>query len=831
MSKDLQKIQAKITLSEFPCPMVVESTVSLYIHVPNLDSFMSQLMLHRPIKPRVALFLDFLSPTLAHNRAASSSSRRSQDEANDTVSDTATVLPSTEPHKLFRDTLCSAPLRTRDRELARYDMKKLAVIPSQPIMQHEIYGNISERLQTLHSGSNPALVDEKVGTFNAAVISLRLALKDGDISLASRHWYTMQQDNLLSFLGPSHIEGYSRLISDLHPLNNPATKWGNAELYAAERIALGTATLGSATAALITCMQYRIIQNEPDEAISLYRTFFRSSIEGKIGSLTQDEEVKDEDVNSLLSFPDQHIRYSAGRATVLLMVIVAHAMKNSFADALHDYLRTAVRISDSTLLGRLQPFAYNPSLQERSKIFAQKLGVARSIANSATLIQHINNLSRNHAIDEVENLYKAVLDGFSEPYAYLTTNVNAVSHDTPIHINEASWSCFVTAFVGCRKNKLAEKAWDDMVSHGITPGVVAWTALILGYEDLGQVAQTVQAWDAMLSVGVKPDAHAYRSLCSALCKGEQPDEALKHLKEYESRIADGSLPSDNSIWVYNTVLHGLLVNSREPDAVQLLQKMQQGQPKPDLVTYNTFLRYYGRRADFKAMGSTLQRLASDGLMGDTFTFTTILSALLKAGRKDAEELTFKLMQKQNITLDVGFYSAIIDYQVRQQHPKHLQSALNILKRMEEDPAVKANQVPYTSILAGIYRVHWLDRKVADECARYIQDRMKAQQIRPNRVTYHILIAAALENRQPEGLQNALSLYRDMIRRRIGMTNDTWAVILRGLVDRKEWALANEVVDDMDRMGDVKPVGATAKFVAKIRRRAAKRVKLGPDGYI
>ena len=540
---------------------------------------------------------------------------------------------------------------------------------------------------------------------------------------------------------------------------------------------------------------------------------------------------EDVDANSLLSLPDQHIRYSPGRVTVLLMVIVAHAMKNSFTDALHDYLQTAVRISDSTLLGRLHLFAYNPSLQERSRLFTQKLGVARSIANSATLIQHINNLSRNHAIDEVEKLYNAVLDGFSGPYAYLTTNANAVSHDTPIHINEASWGCFVTAFVRCRKNKLAEKAWDDMVSYGITPSVVAWTALILGYEDLGQVAQTVQAWDAMLSVGVKPDAYTYRSLCSVLCKGEQPDEALKRLKEYEGRIAGGSLPSDNSIRVYNTVLHGLLVNSREPDAVQLLRKMQQGQPKPDLVTYNTFLRYYGRRADFKALGSTLQRLASDGLMGDAFTFTTILSALLKAGREDAEELTFKLMQKQNITPNVGFYSAIIDYQVRQQHPKHLQSALNILKRMEEDSAVKANQVPYTSLLAGIYRVHWLDRKVADECARYIQDRMKAQQIRPNRVTYHILIAAALENRQPEGLQNALSLYRDMVNRRIGMTNDTWAVILRGLVDRKEWALANEVVDDMDRMGDVEPVGATAKFVAKIRQRAAKRMQLGPDGYI
>lgn len=791
---------------------------------------------HAQVKARASLFLDFLAPTIAHCRAASSSSRRSQVESrsrNDSEHSTATSSKPTERKELSQNILQHTSSQAREQGRERFDIKKLGTIPSPPVRQYELFQNISERLQFLHSESSLGVPEDKIETFNKTMGNLRQATREGDISLAAEYWQSLKKRNLLSFLGPSHIEACSRHISSLHPLNNPATKWDDEQLDAAETIAIGAAALGSATAALTTCMQYHIAQNKPDNAIRLYRKYHNSLQEEKdvMCSLTQGRaKGNDADTDYLgLSLPDQPKRYSPGRATVLLTVIVAHAMNDSFKDALHDYLQTTVKIHDSTLGGRLKQFVSDPSLRERATIFAQKLEVARNIANSATLTEHINNLSRNHAINEVEKLYKAVLDGFSGPYAYLTTNADAVSHNTPIHINEASWGCFITAFVRCRKNKLAEKAWDDMVAYGITPSVKAWTALFLGYEDLGQVDQTVQAWDAMLSEGIKPDAHAYRCLCSVLCKAERSDEALKHLQEYEGRVADGSLPPNNSIRVYNTVLHGLLINSREPLAVEFLQKMQQGEPKPDLVTYNTFLRYYGRRADFKALGATLQRLASDGLVGDAFTFTTILSALLKAGREDAEELTFKLMQKQNISPNVGFYSAIIDYQVRQQDPKNLRSALNILKRMEEDSAVKANQVPYTSLLAGIYRVNWLDRKVADECAQYIQGRMKAQQIRPNRVTYHILIAAALENRQPEGLQNALSLYRDMVRRRIGMTNDTWAVILRGLVDRKEWALANEVVDDMNKMGDVHPVGATANFVARIRQRAAKRMPLGPDG--
>jgi hypothetical protein len=231
------------------------------------------------------------------------------------------------------------------------------------------------------------------------------------------------------------------------------------------------------------------------------------------------------------------------------------------------------------------------------------------------------------------------------------------------------------------------------------------------------------------------------------------------------------------------------------------------------------------------LGSTLQQLGSDGLTGDALTFTPILSALLKAGRDDAEEIMFNLMKKQNMAPNVGFYAALIDHQVRLCETRNLRAALNILRRMEGDPEIKVNQVPYTSILAGIYREHWLEPRGSRRMSEYILDRMKARKVRPNRVTYHILISACMENQEPEGLQNALSLYREMRKQRVGMTNDTWYTILQGLISRGEWALAKEMVNDLTKIGDVTPVGATARLVARIRKKPTQEMRLGPEGYL
>ncbi|KZP16854.1 hypothetical protein FIBSPDRAFT_865610 [Athelia psychrophila] len=753
---------------------------------------------------KAVLLPDFLVPGLLNYRAASSSASR--------------------------------PARDKQAKPA-YDTAKLAVFPVDCKPAPALYKNITERINALHSGSNTLAQDENIGAFNATAGKLRTALKAGDVLAAFKYWTSLEEKGLFSVLGVTIVEGYSELITDIIPAPNKPHTWTHAEREAAEHIALGAATIGKATRALSACMLHSISGGDPDAALALFDRYLAVSSEslqtnvdpGKAELGEKPRETHSESHN--ISLTDKILGYSPGRSEVLLMATAAHAAKDAFPDALRTYLRTSFRIPPSALQGNLKAFAFDPSLRAKVQFFVPRLEIGRLIANPASLRQHISNLVDAHALDRLQRDYKAILDATSGPDAFVALHVDAVTDTKPVIMAEASWGDFLTAFLRLRRQDLAEKLWDDMVARTIIPGVVTWTALFDGYDSLGKVEGTLAGWEAMLAQGVKPNAFTYRSLCSVLCTARRPDDALKAMKDFEDTLPKKSHPVENTLPLYNTLIHGLLTNSREAEASTILQKMQEGGPKPNVVTYNTFLRYFGRKADFKGLGSTLERLTTDGLVGDTFTFTTILSALLKAGREDAEEITFNLINKQKVAPDTGFYTALIDHQVRLKEPQNMKAALSILKRMEQDPEIRMNPVPYTSILAGIYRVHWLDPEVAEECKEYVISRMKSSSTSPNRVTYHILISATLENQHPEGLQQALSLYREMRRRLIGMSNDTWYVLLNGLIQRGEWAMANEMVADLRKIGDVKPVGATLKLVDRIRKHALQKAHRGPSAYI
>lgn len=805
------------TLSEFPCPMVV--VMHFRVRLPS-SSITVALTRKFPVHSRPPSSLQVASGHFTFAFLLMLCRARSKARS---------ILP---PDFLIPSLLnyrSSSTSIAHDRKLgSQYDQQKLAAFPAPSVTPHNLHKNITERIIALHSGLGMAVPDENVYVFNTTASQLRQSLKE-DLLAAGKFWSVLEERGLLHFLGPPHLEGYSTLISGLCPVNNRDAQWDEPRRKVAEEIALVAATNGNSTKALSTCMLFNITRKDPDATLELYRRYLELLKEKD--ELSEGKSGYQDHPNVLgLSLPDKPLVYAPGRSSVLLMAIAAHASKESFHNAIPIYAGTNIRISLSNLKSKLKVFHYDPALQKRVENYILRLDTARLVTYPNLLANHLNNCVQDRSITRIETLYTAILGGLSGPDAYLATSPEVVTLKKPIHVAEASWGCFLTAFIRCRQDNLAEKLWDDMIRLNIKPGVVMWTALFDGYDSLGLVEDTKAGWKTMLSEGVQPDASAYRSLISVLCTARKTDEALQALRTYEAEVSKGTLSSDSSLRVYNTLIHGLLTNTRPEDANAILHQMQIHGPKPDIVTYNTFLRYFSRSEDFASMGTILQRLSSDGLTGDAFTFTPVLSALLKAGRADAEEIMFNLMKKQNMAPNVGFYTALIDHQVRLCETKNLQSAINILRRMEMDPEVKANQVPYTSILAGIYRVQWLEPQVAEECREYILSRMRARKIRPNRVTYHILIAACLENPAPEGLQNALSLYREMRKNHVGMSNDTLYTILHGLIGRKEWALAKEIVEDMTKTRDVMPVGATADLVARIRKKAIHKMNLGPEGY-
>ncbi|EPT04001.1 hypothetical protein FOMPIDRAFT_120794 [Fomitopsis schrenkii] len=276
-------------------------------------------------------------------------------------------------------------------------------------------------------------------------------------------------------------------------------------------------------------------------------------------------------------------------------------------------------------------------------------------------------------------------------------------------------------------------------------------------------------------------------------------------------------PKETSVLVvYNSMLHGLLFYDREKDARALLQEMQLEGPAPDIVTYNTFLRWYARKDQLKSLAEVLQMLEPTGLKGDVYTFSIVLSALMKV-RDDAPQIMLSLMERHGVQPNTATMTSIIDQQVRAHTQTGFRSALDLLSRMERGDikGAEPNEVTYTAMLTAIHRSTRLERNVIEEYRDIIWKRMQDRGIKPVRSTYNTIIKSCFDNPDSESVQWAMKYYRDMVRRGLFMANDTWYILLQGLLRRKEYALANELVNDM-REQEFVPSAALAELIRRVR---------------
>ncbi|KAF8846274.1 hypothetical protein BDN67DRAFT_960978 [Paxillus ammoniavirescens] len=704
------------------------------------------------------------------------------------------------------------------------DKKKLPALPtsSQANDPAVLCQNIKDQISSLRN-RGPAIPDPDVLFFNQRVVELRQALSARDIHRVWKHWLQLQERGLLGLFGPQ-LRGYSESLAKLCPRFSEA--WDPRERKVVEEIALHTAT-GGAVDALVACMATYLRSGDSKATLDLYARFLQVS-DGKVlstQSLTPTSE-EDAEVDELV-MDDSHPRSSV-HPNVLLAAITAHALENSFPAALSAYLQSPIRFPLHLMKEFLSTF-HDKSLNAKVEDYVRRLHVARYISEPRILTARTSAFAASRDSQGLEKLYRSLIDGISGSEPYIAASPADVTVEHPVALEEVNWAAFLTAFLRCNRRDLAEALWNDMVRFRVRPTVITWTALLDGYDAMGEAEDAEKAWNTMIAVGVEPTAMSYRAIISTLFNARKPDDAVKYFALFQARLANGMTPTpEHSLTLYNTVIHGLLKNRREGDAHALLQRLREKGPKPDIISFNTLLHYHGRRGEFRTISRILEWIKEDGFVGDVYTFSTVLSALLKIGRTDATDAVLNLMRKQNIEPNVAVFTAIINHQMEEGAEQGLRAAMELLQKMEQNPEAQPNEVTYTGILASLHRHDWPDLTLARQCKQHVLEGMKKRNIQPNRATYHILIKASLENPTPEGMENALRYYRDMVKRKISIGPDTWYVLLRGLIAREAWAVADELVDDLTRERTL--YGGLESLVGRIRKRRTWKMRLGPRAY-
>jgi len=357
-----------------------------------------------------------------------------------------------------------------------------------------------------------------------------------------------------------------------------------------------------------------------------------------------------------------------------------------------------------------------------------------------------------------------------------------------------AWYFLLSGYLFCRREDLAESLWVELMQANIPRGILEWNALLEGYRDMGSVEKIISTWDSMRADGVTPNDSSYSAKLIAFSKAGLAAEAVMVFKEFQK------LPfsDEERLPVYNALLNAYChyPSSVSSPIFELFTEMKEKGPKPDLISYNTILRYYSRQRDARQAIVLLEEMEATGISPDVYSFTTVLTALFRSGAQDPFKSVQEIMHARGITENVATYTTMIDHLVNEGSIESLKAAFEYLDRMEHLPNAHPNEITYTAMLTGIYRNQNLD---GEEVARLTVDitrRMTQRGFRLKRGTYQILVSACLSNPKPEGLKSALMFFKNMQKKNIPLAHDTWWTLLSGLSKRQAWAVANRMVDEM-----------------------------------
>ncbi|KAI9445089.1 hypothetical protein H4582DRAFT_1913274 [Lactarius indigo] len=597
----------------------------------------------------------------------------------------------------------------------------------------------NESVPPLWPGS-PNYIRDKLRTFQAGITRR-------DTLAVLRLWHSFEKDNLLHLLGPSDLENCSRLVISLCPVEQSST-WSGPSREAAEELALGLSTRIS-TSALRACFTALIVANDPQGVLRLHSRFL-SQIEHQGVFGDQDELSTEDDLSAMPivlksgTFIDKDLS---------IFAMMAHAIRDDFQSAIQTGVHANWGIPPTYVLA-----------------FTRHANVAGLLARPSIFHKRLSHLVGTHATRSLQGLYATIVEGLSGDYPWAIVD-SGPSDGRPVVIYESTWAAFISAFLDVQRIDLQNQ-------YGHKPGPGVWTVLIRGIGKLKGSRHALALWRSMKEASVAPDSSSYQAIIQVMADARQWKEATELFNESKSASLLHSDP--NNELLHCTMIGAHLASSHESDAIRLLEEMVANGPHPTAHTFNKFLTYYHKNEDTKSLSLMLKRMTTCGVFGDVATFSILLSTLLRIlDRGKAIQQTLAIMDQHKIKPNVATYTTIMTSLLQEGDKKALEAALDLLRTMEEsgNPSIEPNVVTYTAVLNGVHGWIGRDDQLVHDCTELVVQKMRARQIKFNKVTYNVL------------LKTSLHFYRQMRRKKTALTGDTG-----------EWVVAHEVLRDMESSG-------------------------------
>ncbi|KAJ0263677.1 Pentatricopeptide repeat-containing protein [Hirschfeldia incana] len=346
---------------------------------------------------------------------------------------------------------------------------------------------------------------------------------------------------------------------------------------------------------------------------------------------------------------------------------------------------------------------------------------------------------------------------------------------------------------------------ERIIEKGVKVCMTTMHSLVAAYVGFGDLRTAERIVQAM--------REKRRDLCKVLrdCNGED----LKEKQEEEEEAEDAFEDEEDTVYnevieeVSEDVFKKLLPNSVNPsDEPPLLPKAF----APDSRIYTTLMKGYmknGRVADTARMLEAMRRQDDKNSHPDEVTYTTVVSAFVKAGLMDRARLVLAEMARMGVPANRITYNVLLKGYCKQ---LQIDKAEDLLREMAEDAGIEPDVVSYNIIIDGCILI--------DDSAGALSffNEMRTRGIAPTKISYTTLMKAFAMSGQPK-LANRV--FDEMMRDpRVKVDLIAWNMLVEGYCRLGLIEDAKRVVSRMKENGfhpNVATYGSLANGVSLARK--------------
>ncbi|KAH7294641.1 hypothetical protein KP509_27G011000 [Ceratopteris richardii] len=275
-------------------------------------------------------------------------------------------------------------------------------------------------------------------------------------------------------------------------------------------------------------------------------------------------------------------------------------------------------------------------------------------------------------------------------------------------------NALVDMYAKCGLLSKAEKVFDKLLVRD----VISWTALITGYTELGDGENALQCFDKMHEHGIIPNAVTLLCCLKACTSIGSFDKGAKIHSEIERQ---GLLQTDLAVG------NALIDMYAKCGSLDLAQQVFDRLTVCDAVSWNTLIAGYTEHGDVEDALLCFERMQSKGVYPNIVTFLCILKACSSIGAAQRGTRIHAEIERRGLLSNDLIGNTVVNMYAK---CGSVNKAMQVFNKLPIRDVVS-----WTALMAGFTEIG------QSEEVFYIFDRMLGEGIKPNPVTFVVVLTA------------------------------------------------------------------------------------------